>query len=132
MRAAVDVPILANMTEFGKSELCTVGQLAEVGVNLVIFPVSLLRLAMGAAERALDTLAADGTLRSLVPSMQTRARLYELLDYEAYNRFDSGVYDFTLGDGRADCDRRRCRPGRLSYDDPAIPSPATLFRRSAA
>jgi methylisocitrate lyase len=96
LRSAVDVPILANMTEFGKSELFTVDQLADVGVNLVIFPVSLLRLAMGVAERALDTLAAEGSLRSLVPAMQTRARLYELLDYADYNRFDSGVYDFTL------------------------------------
>lgn len=93
LRSAVDVPILANMTEFGKSDLFTVEQLANVGVNLVIFPVSLLRLAMGVAERALDALAAEGSLRSLVPSMQTRARLYELLDYEAYNQFDNRVYN---------------------------------------
>ncbi|MDR3359560.1 MAG: isocitrate lyase/phosphoenolpyruvate mutase family protein, partial [Bifidobacteriaceae bacterium] len=53
IRAAVDVPILANMTEFGKSDLFTVAELANVGVDLVIFPVSLLRLAMGAAEGAL-------------------------------------------------------------------------------
>jgi methylisocitrate lyase len=98
IRAAVDVPILANMTEFGKSELFQVEQLAEVGVNLVIFPVSLLRLAMGAAVRGLDTIAAEGTLTGLVPEMQTRAELYRLLDYEAYNRFDSGVFTFTLGE----------------------------------
>jgi methylisocitrate lyase len=98
IRAAVDVPILANMTEFGKSELFRVEQLAEVGVNLVIFPVSLLRLAMGAAVRGLDTIAAEGTLTGLVPEMQTRAELYRLLDYEAYNRFDSGVFTFTLGE----------------------------------
>jgi methylisocitrate lyase len=98
IRAAVDVPILANMTEFGKSELFRVEQLAEVGVNLVIFPVSLLRLAMGAALRGLDTIAAEGTLTGLVPEMQTRAELYRLLDYEAYNRFDSGVFTFTLGE----------------------------------
>lgn len=99
VRAAVTVPILANMTEFGKSELFTTDQLAEVGVNIVIYPVSLLRLAMGAAERALDTLHTHGTLASLVPQMQTRARLYELLDYPAYNQFDTGVYDFTLDSG---------------------------------
>ena len=96
IRAAVDVPILANMTEFGKSELFTVDKLAGVGVNLVIFPVSLLRLAMGAAERGLDTIVAEGSLTSQVPSMQTRAELYQLLDYEAYNRFDSGIFNFTL------------------------------------
>ena len=53
--------MLANMTEFGKSELFTVDQLRDVGVNVVIWPVSLLRIAMGAAERALDTLAAEGS-----------------------------------------------------------------------
>ena len=94
MRAAVDVPILANMTEFGKSELFTHQQLHEVGVNLVIHPVSLLRIAFGAIERGLDTLLADGTLDAEVPSMQTRGRLYELLDYEAYNAFDASIYTY--------------------------------------
>jgi methylisocitrate lyase len=98
VRAAVDVPILANMTEFGKSELFTTGQLADVGVNIVIFPVSLLRLAMGAAERALDVLNSRGSLGSLVPEMQTRSRLYEVLDYPSYNHFDNGIYNFTLDD----------------------------------
>jgi methylisocitrate lyase len=98
IRAAVDVPVLANMTEFGKSELFTTAQLRDVGVNLVIYPVSLLRLAMGAAMRALDTLKADGSLAAEVPAMQTRAELYELLDYESYSSFDSGVFDFTLDD----------------------------------
>jgi methylisocitrate lyase len=96
IRAAVDVPILANMTEFGKSELFTTQQLADVGVNIVIFPVSLLRLAMGAAERGLDTILAEGSLTSKVPEMQTRARLYELIDYEGYSAFDDGIYTFDL------------------------------------
>jgi methylisocitrate lyase len=96
MRAAINVPILANMTEFGKSELFTNDQLANVGVNLVIYPVSLLRVGMGAAERALETLAADGSLNAEVASMQTRARLYELLDYEAYNTFDQSIYNFEV------------------------------------
>ena len=96
IRAAVEVPILANMTEFGKSELFTNDQLASVGINLVIYPVSLLRLAMGAAERGLDTIKREGSLTSEVPNMQTRARLYELLDYEAYNAFDTSVFNFTL------------------------------------
>ena len=96
IRAAVDVPILANMTEFGKSDLFTNTQLADVGINLVIYPVSLLRLPMGAAERGLDTIKREGSLNSEVPNMQTRARLYELLDYEAYNAFDTSVFNFTL------------------------------------
>jgi methylisocitrate lyase len=97
VRAAIDVPMLANMTEFGKSELFTTQQLADIGVNIVIYPVTLLRSAMGAAERTLDTILADGTQQAAVGEMQTRARLYELLDYEAYNAFDSSVYNFSLG-----------------------------------
>lgn len=96
VRAAVDVPILANMTEFGKSDLFTRQQLADVGVNIVIYPVSLLRLAMGAAERGLDLLKAEGTLTPSLTEMQHRARLYELLDYEGYNSFDSTVFNFTV------------------------------------
>jgi len=101
VRAAVDVPILANMTEFGKSDLFTTQQLADVGVNIVIFPVSLLRLAMGAAERGLDTILADGSLEARVPEMQTRARLYELVDYAGYSEFDAGVYTFDLTNNRS-------------------------------
>jgi methylisocitrate lyase len=96
MRNAIDVPMLANMTEFGKSELFTNEQLANVGVNIVIYPVSLLRLAMGAAERGLDTLVATGSLNDEVQNMQTRARLYELNDYAGYNAFDESVFNFTL------------------------------------
>jgi methylisocitrate lyase len=96
IRAAVDVPVLANMTEFGKSELFTKQQLADVGINIAIYPVSLLRLAMGAAMRGLDSLLETGSLQSVVPEMQTRAELYELLDYEAYNQFDSSIFNFSL------------------------------------
>ena len=99
MRAAVDVPLLANMTEFGKSELFTTEQLQSVGIDIVIYPVSLLRIAMGAAERGLDTLVAQGSLKAEVAGMQTRARLYELLDYEAYNTFDTSVFNFDVPRG---------------------------------
>jgi methylisocitrate lyase len=96
MRNAIDVPVLANMTEFGKSELFTKQQLADIGINIVIYPVSLLRLAMGSAMRGLDALQQHGSLSPVVPKMQTRAELYELLDYEAYNQFDSGIFNFSL------------------------------------
>ncbi len=97
MRAALPVPILANMTEFGKGPSLSVAQLGELGIDMVIFPVSLLRLAMGAADRALDALAREGTLASTLPAMQTRARLYELLDYESFTAFDQSIFDFTVG-----------------------------------
>ena len=101
MRAAVDVPILANMTEFGKSDLFTVQQLQDVGVNMVIWPVSLQRIAMGAIERGLDALASEGTLASQVPAMQTRARLYDVVDYAAYGEFDADVFTFDLKNNRS-------------------------------
>ena len=94
MREAVDVPILANMTEFGKSDLFSVDQLASVGVNMVIWPVSLLRMAMGAASDALDTLVDEGHLTSQLGSMQHRADLYDLIDYEGYNRFDQDIFTY--------------------------------------
>ncbi|MCK3769510.1 methylisocitrate lyase [Microbacterium aerolatum] len=96
VRDAVDVPILANMTEFGKSDLFSVDQLRDVGVNIVIWPVSMLRIAMGATGRALDTLIDEGHLTSKLGEMQHRADLYDLIDYESYNHFDSGVFNFTI------------------------------------
>ncbi|MCW2956470.1 MAG: prpB [Thermoleophilia bacterium] len=95
-RAAVDVPLLANMTEFGKSDLIPAAKLQELGYEMVIYPVTTLRIAMGAIERGLRTIAKTGTQESVVPEMQTRARLYELIEYEKYNEFDSGIFDFTL------------------------------------
>ena len=96
MRAALDVPILANMTEFGKSDLFSTEQLRSAGVNIVIWPVSLLRIAMGAASRALDTLIDEGHLTSKLGEMQHRADLYDLIDYEQYNHFDQDVFNFQI------------------------------------
>lgn len=90
------VPVLANMTEFGKSELFTRDQLAGVGVAMVIYPVTLLRSSMGASERVLDAIRTEGTQQSQVDQMLTRARLYELVDYEAYNQFDTGIFNFEV------------------------------------
>ena len=98
VRAALDVPMLANMTEFGKSELFTVDQLRDVGVNIVIWPVSLLRMAMGAADRALATLLDEGSLTSRLDEMQHRRDLYDLVDYEDYNHFDASVFNFRVAD----------------------------------
>ncbi len=94
--AAVDVPVLAKTTEFGKSDLFTVDQLRDAGVQIVIWPVSLLRIAMGAASRALDTLNDEGRLTSRLGEMQHRAELYDLIDYEGYNHFDSSIFDFQI------------------------------------
>jgi methylisocitrate lyase len=94
VRDAIDVPLLANMTEFGKGTLLTRDQLESLGMNIVIYPVTLLRLAMGAAERGLDTIRATGTQESLLGEMQHRSRLYELIDYAGYNAFDADVFTY--------------------------------------
>lgn len=96
-RAAVSIPLLANMTEFGKSELLSAKTLESVGYNAVIYPVSTLRLAMWAAENGLREIFAEGTQAGLLDRMQPRSRLYELLQYERYNEFDSAVFNFSLG-----------------------------------
>lgn len=95
-RAAVDAPLLANMTEFGKSELLTAPQLSDIGYNVVIYPVTTLRLAMHAVEAGLREIADAGTQSGLLDRMQHRGRLYELLRYADYNEFDSDIYNFAL------------------------------------
>ena len=95
-RNAVKVPLLANMTEFGKSKLLSVSTLESLGFNLVIYPVTSLRLAMKSVEDAFRTLKAEGTQENLLDKMQHRKRLYELVKYEKYNEFDQGVYNFSL------------------------------------
>jgi methylisocitrate lyase len=87
MRNAVEVPLLANMTEFGKSKLLSRWQLSELGYNIVIYPVTGLRLAMKAIEDGFARLRAEGSQQALLEVMQTRSRLYELLGYTEGNDF---------------------------------------------
>ncbi|KRD05795.1 methylisocitrate lyase [Mycobacterium sp. Root265] len=95
-RDAVDTPLLANMTEFGKSELLTASQLSDIGYNVVIYPVTTLRLAMHAVEVGLREIDSAGTQAGLLDQMQHRSRLYELLRYAEYNEFDSDIFNFSI------------------------------------
>jgi methylisocitrate lyase len=79
---AIDRPLVANMTEFGKSPLMDFDDLAAMGYRVVLYPVTLLRVAMKAIESTLTMLAADGTQRELLDLMQTREELYDLLGYD--------------------------------------------------
>lgn len=83
-RFAKDVPtiLLANMTEFGKTPYLTVDEFAAMGYRIVIFPVTLQRIAMKATQDALRTLKADRTQKNIVDRMQTRAELYDLVEYK--------------------------------------------------
>ena len=93
--AVPDVPLLANMTEFGKTELLPAGRLEELGYDAVIYPVTTLRIAMGQVEKALGEIAESGTQTGWVDRMQHRARLYELLRYAEYNDFDQSVFTYS-------------------------------------
>ncbi len=84
----VDAPLLANMTEFGKTPYLTVQRFHELGYKLVIFPVTALRVAAKAMKRAMAETLTLGTQRNLVGDMQTRAELYELIRYSDYERMD--------------------------------------------
>ncbi|MBX3413292.1 MAG: methylisocitrate lyase [Pirellulales bacterium] len=85
---AVEAPLIANMTEFGKSELLTLEELRQLGYAGVLYPVTLLRVAMKSVEEALGTLKSEGTQRSLVGRMQTRQELYDLIRYTDYEERD--------------------------------------------
>jgi len=79
---AVSAPLLANMTEFGKSPPLDARALADMGYAAVLFPVTMFRVAMKSAERALSELAGAHTQQGFLDRMQTRAELYDLLDYD--------------------------------------------------
>jgi methylisocitrate lyase len=83
---AVRVPVLANITEFGKTPLFTVQQLAEAGVGLVLYPLSAFRAMSRAAEAVYGAIRSDGTQQGVVDRMQTRAELYDVLGYHEYER----------------------------------------------
>ena len=87
--------LLANMTEFGKSKLLNKTQLENLGYNLVIYPVSTQRLAMQNVENGLKTIFKDGHQNNIIDKMQTRKRLYELVEYEKYNTSDRNITDFS-------------------------------------
>ena len=95
-RKAVSVPLLANMTEFGKSKILSFDQLQSLGCNIVIYPVTTLRLAMKSVEDGLRQILIDGSQQNLLNRMQTRADLYTLLKYEQYNAFDKGIFNFRV------------------------------------
>ena len=87
--------LLANMTEFGKSKLLNKKQLEDLGYNLVIYPVSTQRLAMQNVEIGLKSIFNDGHQNNIIDKMQTRKRLYELVEYEKYNTPDKKITDFS-------------------------------------
>ena len=87
--------LLANMTEFGKSKLLNYKELENIGYNIVIYPVTTQRLAMKNVEDGLRAIFDDGHQNNIIDKMQTRKRLYDLVEYEKYNSLDEKIYNFS-------------------------------------
>jgi len=87
--------LLANMTEFGKTKLLSFKQLENLGYSIVIYPVTSQRLAMKNVEDGLRAIFKDGHQNNIIDKMQTRKRLYDLVEYEKYNALDEKIYNFS-------------------------------------
>ncbi len=94
VRNTLNCYLLANMTEFGKSKLLNYKELENIGYNIVIYPVTTQRLAMKSVEDGLRAIFDDGHQNNIIDKMQTRKRLYDLVEYEKYNSLDEKIYNF--------------------------------------
>lgn len=88
----IKAPLLANMTEFGKSPLIEAWKLEKMGYKFAIYPVTLLRVAMHSMKKALSIIREKGTQKELIPEMLTRKELYELIGYHEYEEFDEKMF----------------------------------------
>ena len=95
VRKSLNCYLLANMTEFGKSKLLSFKELENIGYNIVIYPVTTQRLAMKNVEDGLRAIFDDGHQNNIIDKMQTRKRLYDLVEYEKYNSLDEKIYNFS-------------------------------------
>ena len=95
VRKSLNCYLLANMTEFGKSKLLNYKELENIGYNIVIYPVTTQRLAMKNVEDGLRAIFDDGHQNNIIDKMQTRKRLYDLVEYEKYNSLDEKIYNFS-------------------------------------
>ncbi len=95
VRKSLNCYLLANMTEFGKSKLLNFKELENLGYNVVIYPVTTQRLAMKSVEDGLRDIFNNGHQNNIIDKMQTRKRLYDLVEYEKYNSLDEKIYNFS-------------------------------------
>ena len=95
VRKSLNCYLLANMTEFGKSKLLNYKELENIGYNIVIYPVTTQRLSMKNVEDGLRAIFDDGHQNNIIDKMQTRKRLYDLVEYEKYNSLDEKIYNFS-------------------------------------
>ena len=95
VRKSLKCYLLANMTEFGKSKILNYKELENLGYIIVIYPVTTQRLAIKSVEEGLRAIFEDGHQNNIIDKMQTRKRLYDLVEYEKYNALDENVYNFS-------------------------------------
>ena len=95
VRKSLKCYLLANMTEFGKSKILNYKELENLGYNIVIYPVTTQRLAIKSVEEGLRVIFEDGHQNNIIDKMQTRKRLYDLVEYEKYNALDKNIYNFS-------------------------------------
>ena len=95
VRKSLKCYLLANMTEFGKSKILNYKELENLGYNIVIYPVTTQRLAIKSVEEGLRVIFEDGHQNNIIDKMQTRKRLYDLVEYEKYNALDENIYNFS-------------------------------------
>ena len=95
VRKSLECYLLANMTEFGKSKILNYKELENLGYNIVIYPVTTQRLATKSVEEGLRAIFEDGHQNNIIDKMQTRKRLYDLVEYEKYNSLDENIYNFS-------------------------------------
>ena len=95
VRKNLNIYLLANMTEFGKTKIFSHKKLENFGYNIVIYPVTTQRLAMKSVEEGLKDIFERGHQNNIIDKMQTRKRLYELVEYEKYNSLDEKIYNFS-------------------------------------
>jgi methylisocitrate lyase len=98
----IKVPLLANMTEFGKTPFMTAAEFEALGYRMVIWPVSALRVAAKAQEELYAVLARSGEARSMADRMQTRAELYATIGYHAFEALDESISRSLIPDGNPD------------------------------
>jgi methylisocitrate lyase len=96
-RRSTQAPLLANMTEFGRSPLLSVAELNQLGYRIALFPVTAFRAAIKAAERALEEISRSGSQERVLDSMQSRAELYDLLGYREYEERDETYFRRSSG-----------------------------------
>ena len=115
----VQAPLLANMTEFGRTPFCTAREFGDMGYKMVIWPVSALRVAARAQEELFAAIRRDGGAQSMLPRMQSRSELYALIGYHDYEALDASILGTVISEAGETVYARRMRERHSCGSAPA-------------